>query len=85
MQSYQLHIISDQLRKRHPYLEPPFKARYDPTEVYKAVFDRAIPKLIEILLTEGLTPDRYTNALITLNEIASDEAEKSKNELTQAT
>lgn len=51
MQSYQLHIISDQLRRRHPYLEPPFKARYDPTEVYKAVFDRTIPKLIEILLT----------------------------------
>jgi hypothetical protein len=51
MQAYQLHIISEQLRQRHPYLEPPFKARYDPTEVYKAVFDRAIPKLIEILLT----------------------------------
>ena len=51
MQSYQLHIISEQLQKRHPYLEPPFKARYDSTEVYKAVFDRAVPKLIEILLT----------------------------------
>jgi hypothetical protein len=74
MQSYQLHIISEQLRRRHPYLEPPFRARYDNTEVYKAVFDRAIPKLIEILLTESLTPDRYTNSLITLNEMASDEA-----------
>ena len=51
MQSYQLHIISEQLQRRHPYLEPPFKARYDHTEVYKAVFDRSIPKLIEILLT----------------------------------
>lgn len=67
MQSYQLHIISEQLQKRHPYLEAPFKARYDSTEIFKAVFDRAIPKLIEILLTEKLTPDRYTNALITLN------------------
>jgi hypothetical protein len=74
MQSYQLHIIPEQLQRRHPYLEPPFKARYDHTEVYKAVYDRAIHKLIEILLTEGLTADRYTNALITLNEMASDEA-----------
>ena len=56
MQSYQLHIISEQLKRRHPYLEAPFKARYDPTEVYKAVFDRTVPKLIEILLTEGLAP-----------------------------
>jgi hypothetical protein len=85
MQAYQLHIISEQLRQRHPYLEPPFKARYDPTEVYKAVFDRAIPKLIEILLTEGLAADRYTNALITLNELASDEAEKSIKSSIQAT
>mgnify|MGYP003563770615 CR=1 FL=1 len=51
MQSYQLHIISEQLKKRHPYLEPPFRARYDNTEVFKAAFDRAVPKLIEILLT----------------------------------
>lgn len=85
MQSYQLHIISEQLKRRHPYLEAPFKARYDPTEVYKAVFDRTIPKLIEILLTEGLAPARYTNALITLNELASDEAEKSTPPPTQAT
>lgn len=67
MQSYQLHIVSEHLKKRHPYLEPPFKARYDATEVYKAVFDRAIPKLIEILLTEDLPSNRYANALITLN------------------
>ena len=33
MQSYQLHIVSEHLRHRHPYLEPPFKARYDSTEV----------------------------------------------------
>lgn len=66
MQSYQLHIISEQLQKRHPYLEPPFKARYDHTEVFKSVFDRTIPKLMEILLTEGLAADRYASSLITL-------------------
>lgn len=72
MQSYQLHIVSEHLRRRHPYLEPPFQARYDSTQVNKAVFDRTIPKLIEILLMEGLQPDKYANALITLNELASD-------------
>ena len=33
MQSYQLHVVSEHLKHRHPYLEPPFKARYDSTEV----------------------------------------------------
>ena len=33
MQSYQLHIVSEHLKQRHPYIEPPFKARYDATEV----------------------------------------------------
>jgi hypothetical protein len=32
---------------------------------------------MEILLTEDLQPERYVSALITLNEIASDETEKS--------
>lgn len=67
MQSYQLHIVSEHLKRRHPYLEPPFKARYDPTEVYKAVFDRTLPKLMEILLTDDLSPEKYVNSLITLN------------------
>ena len=31
---------------------------------------------MEILLTEDLEPQRYASALITLNEIASDETEK---------
>ena len=74
MQSYQLHVVSEHLKHRHPYLEPPFKARYDSTEVnclltqvYKAVFDRTIPKLIEILLTEDLPSNRYASAFVTLN------------------
>jgi len=39
--------------------------------VYLAVFDRSIPKLIEILEMPGLNPDTYKNALITLNEMVS--------------
>lgn len=67
MQSYKLHIVSEQLSKRHPYLEPPFHARYNKTEVYLAVFDRKIPKLIEILLMENIEIYKYRDALITLN------------------
>lgn len=47
------------------------------TQVHKAVFDRTIPKLIEILLTEDLPSNQYTSAFMILNELASDEAEKS--------
>lgn len=76
MQSYQLHVVSEQLKDRHPYLEPPFAARYNKTEVHYAVFDRSIPKLIEILLMEGIETHKYRDALITLNELASHENDK---------
>lgn len=33
MQSYKLHIVSEHLKDRHPYLEPDFNDRYDPSEV----------------------------------------------------
>ena len=56
MQSYQLHIVSEHTKRRHPYLEAPFKARYDATEVFKSVFDRTLQKLMEILLTDNLGP-----------------------------
>jgi hypothetical protein len=71
MQSYKLHIVSEHLKDRHPFLEAPFNARYNKTEVHYAVFDRSIPKLIEILLMEGIESQKYRDALITLNELAS--------------
>jgi hypothetical protein len=40
MQSFELYIVSDHLKDIYPYLEAPFKERYDNTEVYHAVFDR---------------------------------------------
>ncbi|CAD8171232.1 unnamed protein product [Paramecium pentaurelia] len=69
MQSYKLHVVSENLKDRHPYVEPDFKDRYDPSEVYHAVFDRSIPKLIEILLMENIEAFKYRDALITLNEM----------------
>ncbi|KAM3136015.1 hypothetical protein pb186bvf_011820 [Paramecium bursaria] len=69
MQSYKLHIVSEQLKDRHPYVEPEFKQRYDPSEVYHAVFDRSIPKLIEILLMPNIESFKYRDSLITLNEM----------------
>lgn len=38
-------------------------------KVYHAVFDRSIPKLIEILLMENIEAFKYRDALITLNEM----------------
>lgn len=49
LQSYELHIVSEQLSDRYPYLEKEFKEREDPSEVYHSVFDREISKLVEIL------------------------------------
>ena len=49
MEDYHIHSVSEHLKDRHPYNEPPLPDRYDPTEVTHAVFDRQIPKLIEIL------------------------------------
>lgn len=49
MEDYQINVVSEHLKDRHPYNEPDFTDRYDPTVVTHAVFDRAIPKLIEIL------------------------------------
>ncbi|CAK69189.1 unnamed protein product (macronuclear) [Paramecium tetraurelia] len=69
MQSYKLHVVSENLKDRHPYVEPDFKDRYDPSEVYHAVFDRSIPKLIEILLMANIESFKYRDALITLNEM----------------
>jgi hypothetical protein len=71
MQSYEKHRVSEQLADRHPYLEPEFRAREDPSRVTLAVQDRAIPKLIEILLMPGIPPARYRDALLTLNEMVS--------------
>lgn len=71
MQSYELHVVSEHLVDRHPYLELPFPERYDPSCVYLAVFDRAIPKLIEILNMKGIESYKHRDSLITLNEMCS--------------
>jgi len=76
MQSYKKHIISEHLKDRMPYLELPFNDRYDNTEVYHAVFDRSIPKLIEILLMSNLDNFKYRDALITLNEMCAHQENK---------
>ena len=40
-------------------------------KVFHAVFDRSIPKLIEILKMKDLDNYKYRDALITLNEMVS--------------
>ena len=74
MEDYKINIVSEHLKDRHPYNELPFNDRYNPTEVkwkklkvYHAVFDRTIPKLIEILYIKDLPSFNYKQALMTLN------------------
>eukprot|EP01017_Pseudomicrothorax_dubius_P022976 TRINITY_DN24717_c0_g1_i2.p1 TRINITY_DN24717_c0_g1~~TRINITY_DN24717_c0_g1_i2.p1 ORF type:complete len:497 (+),score=80.92 TRINITY_DN24717_c0_g1_i2:36-1526(+) len=77
MQSYQLHIVSEHLKDRHPYLEAEFRDRYDPTQVTLAVFDRSIPKLVEIILMPDIEEFKYRDAIRTLNELVSHQENKS--------
>ncbi|KRX00211.1 Armadillo-type fold [Pseudocohnilembus persalinus] len=76
MQSYKIHVVSEHLKDRYPYLELPFRERLDKTEVYDAVFDRAIPKLVEILLMPNIEHYKYRDAFITLNEQVSHQENK---------
>ena len=73
---FKKHIVSNFLKDRHPYLHSPFNQRYDPKEVFHAVFDRSIPKLVEILDMEDLPADSYKEAFMLLNEMASHQENK---------
>ena len=59
MEDYKIHVVSEHLADRHPYLEAEFKARYNPIEVSHAVFDRTIPKLIEILSMKDIPDENH--------------------------
>ena len=78
MQSYDLHIDSDILKDRHPYLDLPFEERYDASRVQLAVFDRAIEKLVGILEMPSLDNHKYRECLVTLNEMVSHQEMKDK-------
>ena len=48
MQSYKLHIVSENLKDRHPYVEPDFKDRYDPSEVLHIIKIRYIMQCLTV-------------------------------------
>lgn len=73
---FKKHIVSNFLKDRHPYLHSPFNQRYDPKEVFHAVFDRSIPKLVEILAMPDLPADSYKEAFMLLNEMTSHQENK---------
>lgn len=76
LHGFEKHIVSNFLKDRHPYLEGPFKDRYDPTKVFHAVFDRSIPKLVEILNYDDLDPLEYRQCFMLLNEMCSHQENK---------
>ena len=77
MQSYTLYQASEFLKKRHPYVpDPNPRPIIDPEQVSLAYNERAVPKLAELLLYEGLSPQKRRDALHTLNEIVSHQETK---------
>lgn len=63
----------------------PLRFLFDPLlKVYHAVFDRSIPKLLEILLMPNIESFKYRDALITLNEMV-DHQEMKDQMITQGT
>ena len=69
MQSFQKYDVSEFVKDRHPYLDPPFSSAIDPSQVTLAVFFRKIPKLAECLEFDNLPYHLRTDALHTLNEM----------------
>ena len=49
---------------------------YNPKEVFHAVFDRQVPKLVEILGMDDLPPQSYREAFMLLNEMSSHQENK---------
>jgi hypothetical protein len=71
MQSFQKYNVSEFLKDRHPYLDPPFTSDIDPCQVTLAVFFRKIPKLAACLNFENLPFHLRADALRTLNELVT--------------
>lgn len=76
MQSYQEYPVSEFLKDRHPYLDPPFTSDIDSNQVTLAVFFRKIPKLAECLEFSNLPVGLRQDALHTLNELVSHQSTK---------
>lgn len=76
MQSFQRYDVSEFLKDRHPYLDPPFTSEIDRSQVTLAVFFRKIPKLADCLNFENLPYHLRADALHTLNELVSHQESK---------
>ena len=71
MRSYEHHIVPENMRNRHPYIQDPFTDEIDPEQITKAVFDWQIPKFAAVLLNNDLSSSLKWDALKTLNEMVS--------------
>jgi hypothetical protein len=74
MQSYEHHIVEEQLPRRHPYIQDSFQPlEIDPSQITIAVFDRMLPKFREVLSLADEQPDTtiIRDCLSTLTKIIS--------------
>lgn len=58
MQSYEHHIVEEQLPRRHPYIQDSFQPlEIDPSQITIAIFDRMIEKFRDVLNSAEDQPD----------------------------
>lgn len=69
-QAYQRHITSEFLADRYPYLED-ITGHLKADDVTMAFGDRFFPRLVEILETPGMAPEKLIEALRTIRDFSS--------------
>jgi hypothetical protein len=75
LKAYSRHIISDNLRHRHPYLED-IKDNLKSDDVSMAFGDRCFPRLVEQLKTPTLAPEKLSEALQTICDLSAHQENK---------
>lgn len=71
MKCYEPHVVSEQLKDRHPYLQKDWDSIIDPEQITYAVTDRALAKYAEVLSNRDLDSSKKRDALIKLNQLST--------------
>eukprot|EP00927_Polykrikos_kofoidii_P066540 TRINITY_DN62119_c0_g1_i1.p1 TRINITY_DN62119_c0_g1~~TRINITY_DN62119_c0_g1_i1.p1 ORF type:complete len:516 (-),score=71.17 TRINITY_DN62119_c0_g1_i1:338-1885(-) len=75
LQAYNRHIVSDHLSDRYPYLED-ITSHLKADEVSMAHGDRLFPRLVELLMTPTMDPEKLCEALRTVWDLSSHQENK---------
>lgn len=75
LQAYNRHIISEQLKDRHPYLED-IRGHLKVDEVSTAQGERLFPRLVELLSMPSIAAEKLVEALHTICDLCSHQESK---------